>query len=209
MSERTNGKFSCRAFVSVLAGFTFLAMGATGLVMFFAPSCRIARDTSWSVGGYSKEQWTAVHVWFSIAFVIASACHIYLNWAALTNYFKTKLHQGFALRPEWAAALAICAIIGLGTICDVAPFSSLVAWKDTFKHTEAGGQAGGRSWQGGAGMGQKTLGQFCQDEKIELSWAILRLQSEGFTANRTMTMREIADGTGVHPSQLRSLLLTR
>jgi hypothetical protein len=63
MSQAANGKFNYRAFVSVLAGFTFLAMAVTGLVMFFAPSCRIARDTSWAVWGYSKEQWTAVHVW--------------------------------------------------------------------------------------------------------------------------------------------------
>jgi len=229
MSEKTNGQFNYRAFVSVLSGLTFAAMAATGLVMFFAPSCRIARDTSWTVWGYGKEQWTAVHVWFSIVFVIASAFHIYMNWAVLVNYFKTKLHQGFALRTEWIAALAICGVIGLGTIYDVAPFSSLVAWKDTFKHSEGGTGAGGQGWRGGraalqqgqsyfaspasstagVGMGQKTLRQFCTDEGIELSSAISRLQSQGFTVRQTTTMREIADSAGVHPSKLRSLLQTR
>ena len=209
MSEKTNGKFNSRAFISVLAGFTFFAMAATGLVMFIAPSCRIARDISWTVWGGSKEQWTAVHVWFSIAFVIAAALHIYLNWTALTGYFKRRLHQGLALRTEWVAALAICAVIGLGTLYDVAPFSSLVSWKETFKYNEAGGGAGGQGWRDGAGMGQKTLRQFCQDEGIELSWAISRLQSDGFKVSETMTMREIADGAGMHPSALRSRLQTR
>ena len=274
MSQTTNGRFNCRAFISVLAAFTFLAMAVTGLVMFFAPSCRIARDTSWTVGGYSKEQWTAVHVWFSIAFVLASAFHVYLNWAALTNYFKTKLHQGFALRPEWVSALVICGVIGLGTVYEVAPFSLLTAWKETFKRGEGGSAAGGQGWRGGRGslqqgqdylgspssstasssetsekrsggqgacdspgqsqnatqqqgqggtctetqmqrpaagpagygMGQQTLGQFCAEQGIELSWAISRLQSRGFTARQTMTMREIADSAGVHPRELRSLL---
>jgi hypothetical protein len=274
MSQAANGKFNYRAFVSVLAGFTFLAMAVTGLVMFFAPSCRIARDTSWTVGGYSKEQWTAVHVWFSIAFVIAAAFHVYLNWAALTNYFKTRLHQGFAFRPEWVSALVICAVIGIGTVYEVAPFSSLTAWKEAFKRGEGGSAAGGQGWRGGRaslqegqnyfasppsstasscetsekssggqgacdsrgqsqnatqqqgqggtctetqmqrpaagpagyGIGQKTLTQFCTEQGIELPWAISRLQSKGFIATQTMTMREIADSAGVHPRELRSLL---
>ncbi len=277
MSQTTNGKFNYRAFVSVLSGITFLAMAVTGLVMFFAPSCRIARDTSWAVGGYSKEQWTAVHVWFSIAFVAASAFHIYLNWACLTSYFKAKLHQAFALRPEWVSALVICGVIGLGTIYEVAPFSSLTAWKETFKRGEGGSGAGGQGWRGGRaslqegqnyfaspssstasscetsqkssggqgacdspaqsqnatqqqgqggtctetqtqrpaagpagyGIGQQTLGQFCAEQGIELSWAISRLQSKGFTAKQTMTMREIADSAGVHPRELRTLLQSR
>jgi Domain of unknown function (DUF4405) len=219
MSERANGHFSYRAFVSVLAGFTFVAMAGTGLVMFFAPSCRIARDTSWSVWGYDKTQWTAVHVWFSIAFVAASAFHIYLNWAALTNYFKARLHRGFAFRTEWIAALAICGVIGLGTIYEVSPFSSLVAWKQTIKYGQPGMAAGGRGrpFDGAPvqspaasmtryGMGQKTLRQFCADEGIELSWALSRLRDEGLTAMETMTMRQIADGAGVHPRELRAIL---
>jgi len=288
MSEQTNGKFSYRAFVSVLAGFTFAAMAVTGLVMFFAPSCRIARDTSWTVWGYSKEQWTAVHVWFSIAFVAASAFHVYMNWACLTSYFKNKLRQGLALRTEWIAPLVICGVIGLGTIYEVAPFSSLTAWKETFKRAEGGSGAGGQGWRGGRaapqqgqsyfaspasstagsscgleceegttgscetatkscsaeaacdqnsqprnltqqqvgacaetqvqgpaasaagyGIGQKTLGQFCAEQGVELSWAISRLQSKGFAVRQTMTIREIADSEGVHPRELRSLLQTR
>ncbi len=247
MSEKTNGQFRGRAFVSVLAGFTFVAMAVTGLVMFFAPSCRIARDTSWTVWGYDRDQWTAVHVWFSIAFVGASMLHIYLNWAALTTYFKTKLHRGLAFRTEWIAALVICGVIGLGTIYELAPFSSLTAWKETFKRGEGGSGAGGQGWRGGRaslqqaqsyfgspariaagnsrdlecqaqspiqstapyGMGQKTLKQFCSDEGIELSWAVSHLRNEGFTAREAMTMREIADGAGVHPRELRTILQAR
>jgi hypothetical protein len=286
MSEKTNCKFNYRAFVSVLSAFTFAAMAITGLVMFFAPSCRIARDSSWTVWGQSKEQWTAVHVWFSIAFVIASAFHIYLNWAVLTCYFKNKLRQGFALRTEWIVALVICGVIGLGTVYEVAPFSSLLTWKETFKRSEFGGGGGQGGYRGGRGtglrqgtfglpasttdgsipaqgceqgaigaygtaaisrgaggtclssgqpqvltqqpqqestysgtqvqgpavssagfgMGQKTLSQYCTEQGIELSWAISRLKSKGFTAKQTMTMRQIADSAGVHPRELRIIL---
>jgi hypothetical protein len=142
--------FNRRAFVSVLTGFSFILMSVTGLVLFFAPACRIARDTSWSVLGYDKDQWAAVHVWFSTAFVVASIFHIYFNWTALICYFKAKVRKGFACRAEWIAALVLCGLIYAGTIYEVPPFSSLMAWKETFKHEGSGAGGHGRGRQGQA-----------------------------------------------------------
>jgi hypothetical protein len=237
MAEKTRKSFNYRAFVSILTGFSFILMTVTGLVLFFAPSCRIARDTSWSVLGYNKDQWVGVHVWLSIVFVIASIFHIYFNWAVLVCYFKAKVRRGLALRAEWIVALAVCGIIYAGTIYEVPPFSTLMAWKETFKHEGPGaGEHGrgrqGRSWEntGESGiieqqaelhqqqsqsphqdgsrsrMGQKTLKQFCSEEGIDLTSAVLILKNQGYTVRETMTMREIADSKGVHPSELRNIL---
>jgi cytochrome b subunit of formate dehydrogenase len=96
MGNSAKESFNLRAFASVFAGLSFVLMAVTGLVLFFAPSCRIARDTSWAVWGHDKEQWVAVHVWLSIACITASLIHIYLNWTALTNYFKDKVRKGLA-----------------------------------------------------------------------------------------------------------------
>ena len=60
----------------------------------------------------------------------------------------------------------------------------------------------------GRGTG-KTLREFCDDEGIDLSWAVEQLCGAGFTAKETMTMREIADEFSVHPSELRSILNDR
>ncbi len=134
MSNKTKKSFNFRAFVSVLAAFSFVLMAVTGLVLFFTPSCRAARDTSWIFWGHDKDQWVAIHVWFSIAFVVASLIHIYLNWTALISYFKAKLRQGFAFRAEWISVLIICGIFYIGTVSEMVPFSSLIAWKETYKH---------------------------------------------------------------------------
>jgi hypothetical protein len=72
-------------------------------------------------------------VWSSIVFVIASI-PLYFNWAVLVCYFKTKVHRGLALRAEWIATLAVRGMIYAGTIYEVAPFSILMVWKETFKH---------------------------------------------------------------------------
>lgn len=238
MAEKTGKSFNYRAFVSVLTGFSFVVMTVTGLVLFFAPSCRIARDTSWSILGYNKDQWVDIHVWFSIVFVIASIFHIYFNWAVLLCYFKAKVRRGLALRAEWIAALAVCGIIYAGTIYEAAPFSTLMAWKETFKHEGPGAGEHGRGrqsralenngesgiteqqaelhkqqqaqlpHQGGSrsGMGQKTLKQFCSEEGIDLSAAVLSLKNQGYAVRGTMTMREIAESKGVHPRELRNIL---
>ena len=247
MSNNPKESFNLRAFASVLTGLSFILMAVTGLVLFFAPSCRIARDTSWVVWGHSKDQWVAVHVWLSIAFVIASFIHIYLNWTALMNYFKSKVRKGWAFRVEWISALAVCVVLYAGSARGVAPFSSLMVWKETFKHGPASAEPG-RGWRGGraagqqgqdhasdaqqdhsgavspsnepqgnlqqtqtpgqagAGMGRKTLRQFCSDEGLDLSWAISRLQSQGLVVRDAMTLREIADLAGVHPRELRIVL---
>ena len=238
MPEKTEKPLNYRAFASILTGFSFILMTVTGLVLFFTPSCRIARDTSWSVLGYNKDQWIDVHIWFSIVFVIASIFHIYFNWAVLVCYFKAKVRRGLSLRAEWIVALAACGIIYAGTIYEVPPFSTLMAWKDTFKREGLGAGEHGRGRQGRSRenisesgiieqqadlheqqqsqsphregnrsrMGQKTLQQFCSEEGIDLTSAVLILKNQGYTVRETMTMREIADSKGVHPSELRNIL---
>jgi len=155
MSDTTHQPFNKRAFVSVLVGFSFILMAVTGGVLFFAPSCRIARETSWSFLGHSKDQLVAVHIWFSIAFSITAIFHIYLNWAAIKRYFSTKLRQGIAFRLEWVTALIICCLIYAGTIGEVAPFSSLMALEESYKHSDTEGGAGqgrhGGAFRGGTG----------------------------------------------------------
>jgi len=266
MGREAKRPFDRRKFVSVFVGFSFVLMALTGLGMFFAPSCRVARDTSWAIWGHSKDDLGAVHVWFGTVFVIAAAYHIYLNWTALKNYFKTKVGEGIGLRTEWVIALLICLAVYVGTVRTVWPFSSLIEWKESYHHGVVSGQAehgshgrrggsspavggsgsstGGHSWnvepqaglgkgsshgvediaatqrgrgrQGGGqgqgvnaprrGMGQMTLSELCQNEGVELTWAIGRLRGEGFAARGTMTIREIADWAGVHPRELRDVL---
>ena len=79
------------------------------------------------------------------------------------------------------------------------------------EHQQAGVQEGAQALEthrgrGGGGMGQKTLKQFCEEEGIELPWAIARLKYQGFPAQETMTMREIAGRKGAHPRELRDIL---
>lgn len=135
MSKQRDRQFNWRAFVSVLTALSFIGMTFTGVILFVVPPGRIANWTGWTMLALTKGQWIALHLWFSLIFVVASAFHVYLNWKAFVNYFKNKVTKAFALRAEWALALVFCIIVLLGTLGDVAPFSSLHAWNESIKHS--------------------------------------------------------------------------
>lgn len=281
-------EFNKRAFASVFGGFAFIIMALTGLALFSAPTCRIARDIGWTIWGYSKEEMEALHVCFAIIFAIVAIYHIYLNWASIKRYFQGKASQAVGFRAEWLAALIICVIVYAGTVGGAWPFSSLLDWHESYKHSAVGegghgqgwgggrggtglrgggagcsdcessdehgqlqgggrgqraltkstgrsesssrqlqyqpqplrgfgggaGQAGGGRGRGGQlqtqgpgrGMGRMTLSEFCSSEGINLRTAIGRFRDAGIDVQGAMTMRDIADGAGVHPRELREIL---
>jgi hypothetical protein len=134
MSKDTNKHFNWRSFVSVLTAMSFIGMAFTGVILFVVPPGRIANWTGWTIIGLTKHEWVGLHDWFSIIFVVASVIHLYLNWKPFVSYFKSKATKAFALRAEWAAALVVCAVVFVGTLGEVRPFSSLLAWNENIKH---------------------------------------------------------------------------
>lgn len=135
MNENANIHFSWRAFFSVLMTLSFIGMTFTGVILFVVPPGRIVNWTGWTMLALTKHQWIGLHDWFGIIFVVASFFHVYLNWNLLVSYFKSKISKAFALRAEWVLALVICAAVFLGTLVDIKPFSSLLAWNENIKHS--------------------------------------------------------------------------
>jgi uncharacterized membrane protein YgcG len=134
MSKDTTKQFSWRSFVSVLTAASFVGMVFTGIVLFIVPPGRVANWTGWTFLALTKHQWIGLHDWLSIVFIIASVVHLYLNWKAFVSYFKSRITRAFALRAEWALALAVFVVVFVGTVIEVAPFSTLMAWNESIKH---------------------------------------------------------------------------
>jgi hypothetical protein len=292
VSKDGNNKFNWRGFTSIVTGLSFIGMSITGIVLFVVPPGRIANWTGWRMWGLTKHQWIGVHIWFSVLFMAAAIYHTYLNWRVLLNYFKDKISKSYALRWEWISALSLCVLIGVATLADIKPFSSLLDWNEAIKHswdepnrrapiphaelltlgqlaeqveqidvetmianlkakgivvesyesvvgqlakahnispielydiaigaeTWRGGR--GRGGHGGAGQGQRgqekgpaiqragqmTLRQYCTQTGLDLGKSIEKLQKAGLSATAEMTIREIADSKGLHPSEVRGLL---
>jgi len=311
MTNNSKKKFSWRAFVSVMTAISFVGMTFSGVILFVVPPGRIANWSGWTLMALTKDQWSALHLWFSLIFVVAAVCHLWLNWRSFVNYFKDKISKSFALRSEWTAALILCSLVLVATLAEVKPFSSLSDWQESIKyswddpgrrgpipHAElmtlaeltkyvqgidvdtmlknlaaqgiqatsgdavvgeladahnltpqqlyniaVGQQGSGRSRGGGdrgwgrgggrgrggfgsgehredssgeqnenmgsldgRGFGRMTVSQYCDQMGVDKATAMQGLQSAGFKGSENMTLREIADEAGVHPSEVRRIL---
>ena len=109
-------------------------MCLTGIILFVVPPGRIANWTGWTIFGLTKHQWIGLHIWLSSVFTVAAVVHLYLNWCPMVSYLKSRASQSFAFRMEWVSAMLICGVVTIGTLADITPFSSLLAWNEAIKH---------------------------------------------------------------------------
>jgi len=130
-------KFRFRPFVSLLTAFSFIAIVATGAILYITPPGRVANWTNWAILGLSKHQWGAVHICFGVVFLIASVLHIWLNFKPLMSYFVRKAQATSKFRTEWILALAVCGFVFWGALKPFVPFSSLLDLNDRIKNSWA------------------------------------------------------------------------
>ncbi|HPP55784.1 MAG TPA: DUF4405 domain-containing protein [Anaerohalosphaeraceae bacterium] len=182
----------------------------SGAVLFLAPSGRGA-GRAWAFWGLSRRQWEEQHVWFCLIFTIVGLIHLILNIRPILYYLKIVGIKTYWFRLEWLAALAVSAVVFAGTYYRWKPFAAFLELPR--RMTEPGRQAGGTDMvaRGGGqenrpGIGQMTLAEYCRQEGLEPAKAVEILRNRGLTVQTDMTMRQIADLAGVHPSQLRDML---
>jgi hypothetical protein len=196
-------RFQWRAFVSVTTILSLLAMSVTGVVLFVTPPGRIAHWTGWTLSGLDKDQWTALHIWFSLVFLIAAAFHIYLNWKPLVSYFTSRARKAFALRREWVVSVALCVLVSVGTLTEVTPFSSVLALNERIRH--GWDRPGQRAPIPHAEL--MTLSEMAEKVKgLDAETMMRNLQDKGIeVASPDAVVGELAQQNNMTPNQLYAL----
>lgn len=196
-------RFSGRAFISVATGLSFVGMSVTGFVLFVTPPGRIAHWTGWKMLALTKDQWGALHIWFSVIFMVAAVLHLCLNWRCFLSYFRSKAHQVFALRREWLVALLLCVIVGWGTLAHVEPFSSLLRWNEAAR----------RHWETPASQAPlphaelMTLSELAERTgHLEAETMMENLQAAGIDVNTPeAVVGDLAEEAGMTPRRLYTI----
>ncbi len=202
MSESRSGTFSGRGFTSVAAALCFVALAVTGVVLFITPPGRVAHWTGWRLFGLTKDDWGALHIWFALLFLIASGFHIWLNWRPLLGYFKSRLTRRFALRREWTLALAISGVVAVGTLVELAPFSSLIALSETIKGSWE--KSGERAPIPHAEL--LSLRELASEAGVDLETMVTRLKAKGIVVESPESIvSDLADEHGITPIQLYNI----
>jgi len=136
MTEGKN-RFNWRAFTSLYITFSFLIMMVSGIILFLAPAGRIAKWTYISILGMEKESWQAIHVIFTLLFIIATGFHIYYNWKPFLSYLKSKIQKKLGLRKELVASFFVTVAILLLTLYGIPPFSTVLEFGEDYSDSWA------------------------------------------------------------------------
>jgi len=132
-AARKAAPFSMRAAAVFLAGFTFLALALSGLVVAVAPSGRIAMGLDWSLLGLARAQWEALHLSLGVLFIGAAAWHIWLHWPVITNLLWSAAAQTLCHRRELALGLGLVLGVIALTVLNLPPASWLTTLAGWFK----------------------------------------------------------------------------
>ena len=127
-NHTTRKWFNWRGFFSLFLFLAFVLMAFSGVVLYAAPSCGVARQLDWTVLGIYKPQWKALHTTISLVVLIAAAFHLYYNWSVFWGYIKRRARAALNLKLEMAVALLVCVITVAGTLYMLPPFGTIVRW---------------------------------------------------------------------------------
>jgi uncharacterized membrane protein YgcG len=192
-----------RAFTSVLIAMTFLALVVSGTILFLSPPGRVANWSDWRMLGLTKHDWSSLHVWFGMVFLVTAGCHIVFNFRPLVNYFKDRLTRRIGLRREWIVALGLCLGVFAGVRLEVPPFSSFLDFNERIK----------QSWEDPRRAAPiphaelLTLQELAERAEVPLDTALQRLAEMGIQdATAESIVAELASGNDLSAQRVYEII---
>ena len=68
-----------RTLTSVLMLLSFVVLGSSGAILFFAPRGHVANASGWELLGLTRWQWEDLHACFALLVLAAAVPHIWMN----------------------------------------------------------------------------------------------------------------------------------
>jgi hypothetical protein len=124
-----------RGLVTLLVVLSSIVMLISGVVMFVAPSGRVARTVSWTMMGLDRAQWQTLHLSFAVVFVGSGLIHLGFNWRGLLHHLRNRVSKHLTLK--WEAVIAVVATIWvvISAILMLPPAGSLHELNEYFRRT--------------------------------------------------------------------------
>lgn len=115
-------KFSWKAFISFGLTYSFVIIIISGIILYAAPPGRYAHWVNWTILGFTKEGWQALHTVFSYSFVILSGFHLFtINWKTFFSYLKVKTKTGLNKKWEFYTSTTLTFVFFFGIIYSIPP----------------------------------------------------------------------------------------
>ena len=135
METTRKKRFKWRGVATFMLVMAVLVEIVSGIVLYITPPGRYAHWTNWTLWGLSKEGWGAMHTVFGYLLLIIIAGHLYYNWKVIVAFVWSKVRHTFNLKRELAVATVITLAVLLGTVWNVAPFSTVMNFGEKAKRS--------------------------------------------------------------------------
>ncbi|MGF1640723.1 MAG: DUF4405 domain-containing protein [Rhodospirillales bacterium] len=126
--------FHKRGWVVFVIGSSAIVLLFSGVVLFIAPSGRIARSIDWAVLWLGRDAWVNLHNVFAVLFVAGLIWHLVFNWKPLKNYVVSRATHHFNLKREMLAAFAITLVLIVLVALELPPVDQLADLAQYFRH---------------------------------------------------------------------------
>ena len=125
--------FHKRGWVVFMVGLSASVLLISGIVLFIAPSGRIANTTQWALLWLDKGAWVNLHNVFAILFVAGLVWHLVFNWKPLSNYVVSRATHHLNLKREMLVALAVILVLVVLAAQELPPVNHLADLADYFR----------------------------------------------------------------------------
>ncbi len=206
--NNTKKKFSWRAFISLGLTYSFIIIFLTGIVLYLSPAGRIAHWVNWRFAGFLKEEWQAIHINFSLLFVILSIFHLFtVNWKTFWSYLKNKTSKGLNKKREFLISTFLTIAIFFAVIFSIPPFSTVVDFGEYLTN----------SWENVESdppiphaelLSLVDLTSQLENMSIEKIEAILKTNKIKYE-NVNQTLSEIAHQNNITPNELYEIIIKK
>jgi hypothetical protein len=115
-----------RRIISLTVFLSFIFLALSGIMLFFSPRGRIANWGGWTLFGFTKDQFSAVHTTFMVLFLVTGIWHIVLNWRPIIGYLKDRSKKIRVFTPESTTAMGLAAVFLVGPLLGIPPFQQFL-----------------------------------------------------------------------------------
>jgi hypothetical protein len=122
-----------RKITSLVMLLSTLILSFTGIILFIAPHGKIAFWANWQILGFTKGEYASLHNTFFVLFLLSFFLHVYFNFKAIKNYLSNKAKELVIFTKEMVIAVVLTIIFFLGTLTNIAPFSTFLSLGDDAK----------------------------------------------------------------------------
>ena len=187
--------------MTMLVSFVLLVL--TSIILYIVPHGRVAYWSDWHLWGLTRTQWGNLHINLGLLFLLTVLLHIFFNWNPLLAYMKDRAGSMKIFSTSFNIALLLSLVIGIGTLLDIPPMSTVIKFGESIKERAA--ETYGEPPYGHAELSSLRL--FARRTGMDLPQALNLLQQTGIRfQGPKQTIREIADQNDRTPRELFDIM---